>query len=99
MARISIGSGGAAICIVNTGNVRRGFSIQNVSAADIFYSDDQRLLDSVDKTNLATAGHLLAANQITPLIYPFFVGKLFARSQGVGAQLEVILYEVDPKCE
>jgi len=93
--RQAIPQGAAAIPIVDTKGERKGFSIQNVSAADIYYSDDQRQLDSVDRTNLPTAGHLLPGGNTQVVVYPVFVGKLFARTQGVGAALEVIPYEID----
>lgn len=85
--------------VVNAKDSRKGFSIQNVSAVDVYYSDDQRLLDSVDKNNLPTVGHLLAASSPVPppVVYPFFVGQIFVRAQSQGAQVEMIIYDVD-KC-
>lgn len=85
--------------IVDARQSRKGFSIQNVAAVDVYYSDDQRLLDSVDKTNLPTAGHLLAASSpaLPPVVYPFFAGQIFVRAQSQGAQLEILIYDVD-KC-
>jgi len=89
-----------SITIVNTVGARKGFSIQNVGAVDIFFSDDQRLLDSVSPANLPLAGHLLAAAATVPppTVYPWFIGKLFARAGAPGALLEVIIYDVDLPC-
>lgn len=98
----------ASIKIVDATGGRKGFSIQNVGAVDVYYSDDQRLLDSVTSANLPTAGHLLAASAPVPppVVYPWFAsngqnnsGKIFARAQGVGAQLEVLIYDVDLPCK
>lgn len=89
-----------SVRIVNTSGVRKGFSIQNVSTVDVYFSDDQRQLDSVDATGLPTAGHLLPAATPSqpPTVFPFFNGQIFARAQSVGAQLEVMIFETDPKC-
>lgn len=77
---------------------RKGFSIQNVSSVDVYYSDDQRLLDSVDAANLPTVGHILPASTppLPPTIYPFFFGKIYCRAQNTGAAVEILVYEVDP---
>lgn len=98
--RINVPSG-SSISVVNTNGQRKGFSIQNVGAADIFFSDDQRLLDTVGTGNLPTAGHLLAAANpvLPPTVYPFFIGKLFCRAAAAGALLEVITYDVDVPCQ
>jgi len=89
---------GQSIKILDTQGRRKGFSIQNVSAVDIYFSDDQRLLDSVSAANLPTVGHLLAASAPTPppVIYPWFIGQIFVRAQNTGAQLEILVYDVDP---
>lgn len=90
-----------SIKIVDSAGGRKGFSIQNVGAVDIFFSDDQRLLDSVDTANLPTAGHLLAASAPVPppVVYPWFIGKIFVRAQAAGALLEVVIYDVDLPCK
>lgn len=93
--RQPIPQGQASIPIIDTKGRRKGFSLQNLSAADVYYSDDQRSLDSVDATNLPTVGHLLPGGNPTITVYPVFVGKLFARTQGVGAAIEVTPYEID----
>jgi len=96
--RQPVPQGAAAIPIIDTKGRRIGLSMQNVSAADIYYSDDQRLLDSVDRTNLPTAGHLLPGGNTQVVVYPVFIGKLFARTQGVGAAMEIMPYEIDVPC-
>jgi hypothetical protein len=93
--RQAIPQGVAAIPIVDTKGRRMAFSLQNVSAADVYYSDDQRSLDSVDRTNLPTVGHLLPGSSTIITVYPVFIGKLWARTQGVGAALEIMPYEID----
>jgi hypothetical protein len=87
-----------SIKVVDTQGRRKGFSIQNTSAVDIYYSDDQRLLDSVGAANLPSVGHLLAASAPVPapVVYPWFIGQIFLRAQANGAQAEIIVYEVDP---
>jgi len=97
--RINIPTG-SSINIINATGKRKGFSIQNVGAVDVYYSDDQRSLDSATTANLPTVGHLLAAASPAPLpvVYPFYIGKLYARAQGNGALLELIVYDVDNPC-
>jgi hypothetical protein len=86
-----------SIKIVDTQGRRKGFSIQNTSAVDIYYSDDQRLLDSVGAANLPSVGHLLAAATPVPapVVYPWYIGQIYIRAQAAGAQAEIIVYEVD----
>jgi hypothetical protein len=91
---------GQSLKIVDSKNPKRrvGFSIQNVGASDVFYSDDQRLLDSVGAANLPVAGHLLAAAAPVPppVVYPWFAnGQIFVRAQAAGALLEIVIFEVD----
>lgn len=95
--RVNVPSAGS-IKLLDTGEkVRKGFSIQNVSAVDIYYSDDQRQLDSVTPANLPSVGHLLAASApaLNPTVYPFFSGTIYARAQSGGAQVEILVYDVD----
>lgn len=89
-----------SIKVVDTAGRRKGVSLQNTSAADVYYSDDQRLLDSVGAANLPTVGHLLPSSTpvLAPTVYPWFIGTLYVRAQGAGAQLEVLIYEVDNPC-
>jgi hypothetical protein len=86
--------------VVDAGLGRKGFSIQNVSSVDVFYSDDQRLLDTVDGANLPTAGHILptATPPHDPVVYPFFTGKIYVRCQNLGGQCEVLVYDCDKNC-
>lgn len=97
--RITVPTGGS-IKLFATNGRRIGFSIQNVSAVDIYYSDDQRQLDNATAANLPTVGHLLAASTPAspPTVYPAFVGALYARAQSPAAQLEVLPFEIDPPC-
>lgn len=98
--RITVPVGGS-IRIVDARGKRIGFSIQNPGAVDVYYSDDQRQLDTVNAANLPTVGHLLAAATpaFPPVVYPIASGiEIFARAQGVGAQLEVLIYDVDGPC-
>lgn len=88
-------------CVVDATNRRVGFSIQNVGPQDIYYSDDQRLLDSVTPANLPTVGHLLASASPVPnpVVYPWFANKkIYVRAQNTGAQVETMVYEVDLPC-
>ena len=97
--RIRVPTANSTKVVDSTGG-RKGFSIQNPGPSDVYYSDDQRLLDSVDLANLPTVGHLLASATppLAPVVYPFFIGKIFVRAQGAGAQLEVLIYDVDLPC-
>jgi hypothetical protein len=91
-----------SIKVVDASGGRKGFSIQNPSAVDVFYSDDQRLLDSVSAANLPTVGHLLAAAAPVPppVVYPWFAnGRIYVRAQAAGAQVEIMVYDVDPPCQ
>jgi hypothetical protein len=98
--RVNVPIGQQSLKVIDTAGRRQGFSIQNVSAVDIYYSDDQRTLDSVPASNLPQVGHLLAASSPNPppTVYPWFIGRLYVRAQTAGAQLEIIVYEVDPPC-
>lgn len=103
--RVQVPNIGPSLKIVDalpSGTPKRiGFSIQNPSTVDVYYSDDQRTLDSVSPANLPLVGHLLAAATppLAPLVYPWFVGKqIFVRAQNPGASLEVIIYDVDLPC-
>ena len=91
-----------SVKVVDATGGRKGFSLQNVSATDVYYSDDQRQLDSVDAANLPTVGHLLAtaAPNPPPVVYPWFAnGKIICRAQNNGAQIEVMIYDVDVPCK
>lgn len=87
----------SSIKVVDTQGKRKGISIQNTSSVDVYYSDDQRLLDSVSSVNLPTVGHILptATPAPQPLIYPWFIGALYMRAQNTGCQAEILIYEVD----
>jgi hypothetical protein len=99
--RVQVPFGTQSLKVVDSTGGRKGFSIQNVGAVDIYYSDDQRTLDSVGPANLPSAGHLLAAATpvLPPVVYPWFYGaKIFVRAQAAGALLEIIIYDVDLPC-
>jgi hypothetical protein len=99
--RVNVPFQGPSLKIVDASGGRKGFSIQNVSAVDVYYSDDQRTLDSVPASNLPQAGHLLAAATpaLPPVVYPFFTnGIIFIRAQSNGAQVEILIYDVDLPC-
>jgi hypothetical protein len=97
MSRVSIPVG-QSIKLFDTGGRRQGVSVQNVSSVDIYYTADQRLLDSVSAANLPTAGNLLPATSPVspPVIYPWIIGARYARAQNTGAQIEVDVWDVDP---
>lgn len=101
--RVPVPFGTQSLKVVDATGGRKGFSIQNVGAVDIYYSDDQRTLDSLAQGggNVPTAGHLLpATNPVSPpVVYPWFYGgKIFVRAQAAGALLEIIIYDVDVPC-
>lgn len=100
--RVNVPFNGPSIKLVDATGGRKGFSIQNVSSVDVYYSDDQRTLDSVPQNNLPPAGHLLASATPAslPVVYPFFTnGVIYARAQTTGAQVEVLIYDVDLPCK
>lgn len=91
-----------SITVVDATGRRVGFSIQNVGPVDLYYSDDQRLLDSVTPANLLTVGHLLPAATPAqpPTIYPIFANKkIYIRAQNAGGQVETMIYEIDLPCQ
>lgn len=82
--------------IVDTQGRAQGVIIQNVSPVDIFVSDDPKTLQQVLSTGVPIVGLHFPPDTagITPFMLNMlsFNGKLYARCQGVGGQLEVILY-------
>lgn len=100
--RVNVPFGGQpSLKVLDARGKRKGFSIQNVSAVDVYYSDDQRTLDTVPANSLPQAGHLLAAATpaLPPTVYPFVMGmSIFVRAQSAGAQLEMIIFDVDLPC-
>lgn len=98
--RVPVPTNGS-IRLLQTAGARKGFSIQNVSPVDVYFSDDQRQLDSVSSANLPTVGHLLATATpvLSPTVYPFFIGGIYARAQAAGAQVEIMVYDVDIPCD
>jgi hypothetical protein len=74
-----------------------GASLQNVSAVDIYVSEDRTRLDATAPgTNLPQAGILLSAVAQAIWVIPRIKGpyKLYIRAQNVGAQAEVIIYPI-----
>ncbi len=83
--------------IINSPNETIGLILMNVSGVDIYVSDDQRQLNTVDPTSLIpTVGFLLPANQVLPTVITPFKGTLFARAVN-DALLEVISFPVEYK--
>jgi hypothetical protein len=97
--RVQVPFNGPSLKVVDATGGRKGFSIQNVGAVDIYYSDDQRTLDSIPLTGPPNAGHFLPGGTTNPpVVYPMFAnGKIFVRAQNAGALLEIVIYDVD-KC-
>lgn len=86
-------SGTASVEIIKADKVY-GLTIQNVSAVQIWISDDQNTLDgSVDSTGTPQQGLILTANSL-PLVIPAFKGVLYTRSNAAGGVLEVQRYEI-----
>ena len=88
------GSQNASAPILDTGGTPKGALLQNVSAVDIYVSEDRTRLDATDAANLPRVGLLLSAAAQSVVNIPRFIGKLYARSQAPGAQLEVIEYDL-----
>lgn len=100
--RVPVPFQGPSISIVDATTKRVGFSIQNPGAVDLYYSDDQRTLDSVPASNLPQVGHLLpaATPPQPPTVYPWFYGKkIYIRAQNTGGSVEVLIYDVDVPCK
>lgn len=80
-----------------------GFAIQNMSlTVDVYFSDDQRQLDTVDATTgIPKTGHRLLSQASAVyqgvVIFPWpFQGSVYARASGVGLQNPPIEIEVTP---
>lgn len=102
MARVNVASGlipnNPLTVAVDTQGKVKCVSIQNVSAVDIYVSENPNTLQNTDPTNLPQVGHHLPPDQagITPFIWvlPRVNCKLYARSPAVQAQLEVIQFDI-----
>lgn len=85
-----------SLTILNATRRLIGFSIQNLSSSvDIYFSDDQRALDTVDSTNTPTSGHKLiggAGNQGIIFVPWPFSGTLYARAVSGAPPLEIQPY-------
>lgn len=87
-------AGGTASVEIIKADKAYGLVIQNVSAVQVWISDDQNTLDgSVDSTGTPQQGLILAANSL-PLVITAFKGVLYTRSSSAGGVLEVIRYEI-----
>lgn len=98
--RVPVPFSGPSIAVVTATDKRKGFSIQNVGAVDIYYSDDQRTLDTLGAGGIPQGGHLLAAQVPVPppTVYQIVYGlKIYVRAPAAGALLEVLIYDID-KC-
>jgi hypothetical protein len=101
MARFNVANGAIPnnplTPIVDTQGRALGVGIQNVSAVDIFVSDDPKTLQQVGPTGVPIVGWHLPPDTagITPFILRLcpFNGKLYARCQASGGQIEAITYK------
>ncbi|SRR6266436_128288 len=94
MARIDIAAGDPAkqsnTIIVDTDTFVQ-IKIQNVSAVDVYVSENSARLNNVTPVSfLPRVGLIYPGGLLTIDIWDKFIGKLYARSQNAGAQLEVI---------
>jgi hypothetical protein len=102
MARVNVASGlipnNPLTVAADTQGKVKCVTIQNVSAVDVYVSEDPNLLQQTSATNLPQVGWHLPPDVagITPfvLILPRANCKLYARSQGAGAQLETIMVDI-----
>jgi hypothetical protein len=94
---VPFGQGQPSVAYVDTQGKRKGVSVQNAGSVDIFYSQDQRTLDTLPASGRPNAGHILAAAAPVPLpvVIPFFIGKYYFRATSAGASLEVDIWDVD----
>jgi hypothetical protein len=83
--------------IVDTQGQTLGVILQNPSTVDVYVSEKPDNLANTTSTNLPTVGLHFPPDTpgITPfmLVLPRFNGKLYARSQASGAQMEAITFQ------
>lgn len=100
MARIPVPTGATPlqqlVPVVDTQGKIKGVVLQNVSTVDVYVSEDANRLQNVSPAGLPTVGLHFPPDSSPPwqLVLPMFCGKLYARAQGAGAAMEVILYDV-----
>lgn len=89
---------GPSICLVDAKGALKGVELQNPSGVDVYYSDDQRTLDSVAASGIPTEGFLLstATPPLAPVILLWFTGKLYFRAPTAGAQVQVLIWDMCP---
>lgn len=93
--RVSLSSVGS-IRIVDATALRKGVLIQNVDPTNVLsFSEDQRLLDSLDANGNVTAGFTLPAAMTQPLTITEFRGALYARAKTAGTVVQLEVYEFD----
>lgn len=93
--RIPLSSSGS-IRIVDATAKRKGILLQNVDPTNIAsFSEDQRLLDSLDATGNVTAGFTLPSNMTQPIAITLFRGALYARAKTSGTTVLLEVYEFD----
>jgi hypothetical protein len=95
MARIPIASGdgsrNSSTLIVDTGDTFQEIKIQNVSAVDVYVSEDRARLDAtISGTNLPQCGLIYTSAAQLLDTWQRYQGKLYARSQAPGGAVEVI---------
>ena len=86
--------------IVDTQGQVKGIILQNPSAVDVFVSEDPTRLQAVAFNLLPTVGLHFPPDSTPPwmLVLEKFNGKLYARAQNPGGQIEAIIYDICPTC-
>jgi hypothetical protein len=83
--------------IVDTQGKIAAVILENVSAADVYVSEDPLRLQVTDNANIPTVGlHFPpdgSPNDRGIVVISHFNGKLYARSPGTGASMEAIVNE------
>jgi hypothetical protein len=82
-----------SVNIINAEGGLVGVIIMNPTGVDVYVSDDQRQLDTVDASDLPTVGILFPANQVLPVVMTPFSGRWYARAINQAA-LEVVVWPV-----
>lgn len=100
MARFNIPTGATPLSqlvpIVDTQGKVKSIVLQNVSSSDCYVSEDANRLQQTTPANLPAVGLHFPADSVPPwqLVIPRYNGKLYARSQGVGCQMEAIMSDL-----
>ena len=97
MARFPVATGITAANpltpICDTEGIAMGVMLQNASAQDCFVSDDPNTLQNTTPANLPQVGLFFPGNNPAIVVLDSFNGKLYARSQNTGGQMEVIKFK------